>query len=318
MLDAGAQARAWWTHGEPATLPGWIKRFPGLARVGDYRQILDDPSIDLVLIAAVPRERGRLAIEAMLAGKDVMVDKPGCTTLEDLARLRQVTTATGRIWSVNFSEHFEVPAVTKALELVRSGAIGRVVQTTGLGPHRLNPDTRPPWFYRPEDTGGILCDIGSHQIDQFMVFTNSTEVDILAATSGNFANPEHPDFEDFGQMLLSGTGGQGYVRLDWYTPDALPTWGDGRLFILGTAGTIELRKYVDVVGRPGKDHLFLTNQGRCEHIDASGAGTPYFARLAADVRFRTETAMPQAHCLDVMALSLRAQAMANTRKTARP
>jgi hypothetical protein len=151
-----------------------------------------------------------------------------------------------------------------------------------------------------------------------MVFTNSTEVDILAATSGNFANPEHPDFEDFGQMLLSGNGGQGYVRLDWYTPDALPTWGDGRLFILGTAGTIELRKYVDVVGRPGKDHLFLTNQGRCEHIDASGAGTPYFARLAADVRFRTETAMPQAHCLDVMALSLRAQAMANTRKTARP
>jgi predicted dehydrogenase len=310
MLDAGAVARGWWTDGEPPTLPAWRKRFPGLRRVVDRRELLDDPQVQLVLIAAVPSDRAALAIEAMEAGKDVMVDKPGCTTVEDLARVQAVAQRTGRIWSVDFSERFEVPAVTRALELVQAGAIGRVVQTVGLGPHRHNPHTRLPWFYDPRRTGGILCDIGCHQIDQFMVFTGSTEVEIVAASTRNAAHPVFPDFEDFGQMLLHGDGGEGFVRVDWYTPDALPTWGDGRLFVLGTCGTIELRKYVDVAGRPGTDHLLLVNEAVCEHHDASSAGTPYFARLAADVRDRTETAMPQSHCYRVTALALQAQALA--------
>jgi predicted dehydrogenase len=312
MLDAGAAPCGWWTEGEPPTLEGFRKRFPSLPRVEDYRVLLDDPGIDLVLVAAVPCDRARLAIEAMEAGKDVMVDKPGCTTLEDLERVRAAVARTGRIWSVNFSERFEVPAVTKALALVAKGTIGRVVQTVGLGPHRHNPETRAPWFYDPQKSGGILCDIGSHQIDQFMIFTGSTEVRIVSASSGNFANPRHPEFEDFGQMLLSGEGGEGYVRVDWYTPDALPTWGDGRLFVLGTRGTIELRKYVDLAGRPGGDHLFLVNDGLCEHIDASAAGTPYFARLATDVRQRGESAMAQSHCFRVMELAIQAQTQAST------
>ncbi|MBI5719099.1 MAG: Gfo/Idh/MocA family oxidoreductase [Burkholderiales bacterium] len=314
MLDVGAVARSWWTAGTPPTLEGFRKRFPSLIRVTDHRAVLDDPQVDLVLIAAVPCDRARLAIAAMEAGKDVMVDKPGCTTLADLTQLRETVARTGRIWSVNYSERFEVPAVTKALELVQQGAVGRVVQTVGLGPHRHNPETRAPWFYDPAKTGGILCDIGSHQIDQFMLFTGSTEVEIVAATSGNFANPQHPQFEDFAQLLLSGDAGQGYVRVDWYTPDALPTWGDGRLFVLGTQGTIELRKYVDVAGRHGTDHLFLVNGQRCEHIDAASAGVPYFAHLAGDVVHRTETAMAQAHCFRVMDLALRAQAMADAHR----
>ncbi len=314
MLDVGAVARAWWTDGEPPMLDGFRKRFPALPRVAEARAVIDDPAVDLVLIATVPCERAHWAIEAMAAGKDVMVDKPGCTTLADLQRVREAVARTGRIWSVNYSEHFEVPAVTRALELVRAGAIGRVVHTAGLGPHRHNPQTRAPWFYDPARSGGLLCDIGSHQIDQFMLFTGSTEVEIVAALTANHANPQHPAFEDFGQIVLRGNGGDGYVRLDWYTADALPTWGDGRLFVLGTEGSIELRKYVDVAGRTGTDHLFLVNGQRCEHIDASGAGVPYFARLADDVEQRTETAMAQSHCFQVMDLALRAQAMAEAQR----
>lgn len=310
MLDVGAVARAWWTAGEPPTLEGFRKRFPTMPRVADRHLVLNDPGVHLVLIACVPSDRAALAIEAMEAGKDVMVDKPGCIAPAELEALRAVADRTGRIWSVNFSERFEVPAVTRALELVRDGAIGRVVQTIGLGPHRLNPQTRSPWFYDPARTGGILCDIGSHQIDQFMLFTGSAQVEIVSASTANVANLQHPEFEDFGQMLLRGDGGEGYVRLDWFTPDALPTWGDGRLFVLGTKGSIELRKYVDIAGHPGTDHLYLVNGTRCEHIDASGAGTPYFAKLADDVRHRSQTAMPQAHCFRVMELAMRAQAMA--------
>ena len=269
--------------------------------------MLSDDSIGLILTAAVPADRAQIALAAMAAGKDVMADKPGCLTRADLAQLRATQAKTGRIWSVDFSERFEVPAVTRAQELVSEGAIGRVIQTLGLGPHRLNAPSRPDWFWDRARNGGILADIGSHQIDQFLVFAGASEAQIELAT---VACHGRPGFQDFGQIALRAGAATGYIRLDWYTPDALPNWGDGRLFILGTEGTIELRKYVDVAGHPGTDHLFLTNGTRCERIDASQAGLPYFARLLADIRDRTETAMPQAHAFTVTELAIAAQEIA--------
>ncbi len=313
MLSVGSVCKGWWTKGEPNTIEGFTKRFPDLPRVDDYRTILDDPDIDMVILANIPSERADLAIEAMRAGKDVMVDKPGCTTLDQLAALRETAAETGRIWSVDFSERFEVPSATKAIELVQQGVIGKVVQTVGLGPHRLNRPTRPDWFFQREQYGGILCDIASHQIDQFLILTGSTEAEIVSASVDNFANPQDPGLQDFGQLLIRGDGGHGFIRVDWYTADGLPTWGDGRLTILGTEGTIELRKYVDIAGRPGKDHVFLVNGERCEHIDASDAPLPYFANLAADVRKRTETAVSQEHTFRVMELAIKAQNLAEGR-----
>jgi predicted dehydrogenase len=307
MLDVGCEAVAWWTEGEPIPSNGFRDRFPDLKRVADKRAILEDKAIDLVLICAIPRDRADLAEAAMRNGKDVMVDKPGCIDVAQLARLRAAAADTGRIWSVDFSERFEVPAVTKAAELVAAGAVGKVIQTVGLGPHRHNPQLRPAWFYDRAATGGILCDIGSHQIDQFLFFAGLDDAEITSAATENFANPAHPAFEDFGEIVLRGRGARGYVRVDWFTPDALPTWGDGRLVILGTEGTIELRKYVDVGGRAGGDHLFLSNKTRSEWIDASNAGTPYFGLLAADIRNRTQSAMPQAHAFRVTELAIQAQ-----------
>ncbi|RMA41956.1 Gfo/Idh/MocA family protein [Rhodophyticola porphyridii] len=313
MIGAGAEFAGWWTDGNPNTLDGFGKRFPGVPRVSDKDALLDDPAIDLILISAIPRDRAALAISAMEAGKDVMVDKPGCTTLAQLDAIRACVAKTGRIWSVDFSERFEVPCVTRAAELVAEGAIGRVVQTVGLGPHRLNRASRPEWFFDRGAYGGILTDIASHQIDQFLFFTGSTDAEITLASVGNFANRKDPGLQDFGEIALRSDTGHGYIRVDWFTPDALPTWGDGRLTILGTEGYIELRKYVDVGGRAGTDHLLLANGTRSEMIDASDAGLPYFARLARDIRDRTETAMPQAHAFKVMDLALRAQAMAEGR-----
>ena len=310
MVDAGAELAGWWTDGTPGTLEGFVKRFPDLPRVDDYRRLLDDPTIDLILLAGIPADRADMAVAAIEAGKDVMTDKPGCTTLEQLVRLREVIARTGRIWSVDFSERFEVECVTRAAELVAEGAVGRVVQTVGIGPHRLNRATRPDWFFQRVRYGGILVDIASHQIDQFLYFTGSTEARVTMASVGNFANPGDGGLQDFGQIALESDQGHGYFRVDGYTPDALPTWGDGRLTILGTEGTLELRKYVDVGGAAGTDHLFLVTGTRCERISGVGAGLPYFARLIADIRDRTETAMPQAHAFTVMELVLQAQEMA--------
>jgi predicted dehydrogenase len=318
LLELGNECVGYWTDGEPQPLAGFIKRYPHIPRIADKRRLLEDPMVQLILTAAVPADRAAIAIEAMRAGKDVGTDKPGCTTADQLAALRQVVAETGRIWSVNYSERFEVKAVTRALELVAAGAIGRVVQTVGLGPHRLNRALRPDWFFRRACYGGVLCDIGCHQIEQFLSFTGSTDAEIVSASVGNFANPGDPGFEDFGEMLLRSDSGRGYVRCDWYTPDGLANWGDGRLTILGTDGYIELRKYVDIAGRPGTDHLFLVDNKSTRYIDCSDAGLPYYPNLVADVLDRTETAMPQRHCFKVMELALRAEAMATRLGNLRP
>ncbi len=313
LIDAGATCVGYCPEtSDPRVLEGFRSRFPDLAAM-DRRRLIEDPGIDVICCAAVPSDRAAIAVECMRAGKDVMVDKPGVTTFDDLAILRQVVAETGRIFSICFSERFVVPAVEVAAKLVADGAVGRVVQTVGLGPHRLNRAIRPAWFFDPARFGGILVDIASHQIDQFLFFTGSQDATIVASTVGNFGTPDFPDFEDFGEMLLESPHARGYVRVDWFTPDGLPTWGDGRLVILGTRGTIELRKYVDLAGRDGTDHVFVVDHQGTRHIDASGEPLSYFRKFLADVRERSETVMAQSHVFTVSELALGAQAQAQRR-----
>jgi predicted dehydrogenase len=246
----------------------------------------------------------------MQHGKDYMCDKPGVTTLKQLADVRRVQAETRRIYSIMYSERLENRATVKAGELVKAGAIGRVIQTIGLGPHRMNPKTRPAWFFERPRFGGILCDIGSHQADQFLYLTGSTHAEVVAAQVGNVRNQQHPTFEDFGDVMLRGDGGTGYIRVDWFTPDGLATWGDGRLTILGTDGFIEIRKNIDIAGRPGASHLFLVDQKETRYIDTRDVPLPYGEQLVSDVVNRTETAMPQAHCFLATELMLKAQKQA--------
>lgn len=286
-------------------------KYPNAKRVADRRAILEDASIPLVLTAAIPADRAGIALEAMRHGKDVMSDKPGMTTFEQLAELRRVQAETGRIYSICYSEHFETRSTVRAGELVAAGAIGRVVHTVGLGPHQIRNNQRPDWFYTRERYGGILCDIGAHQCEQFLFFSGTdTEAEVLSATVNNRGNPDRPGLQDVGDMHLKTPTTTGYVRLDWFTPDGLGVWGDGRLTILGTEGYIELRKYIDIAGRPGRDHLFLVDKAGTRHIDCSDQDLPYGRQLIADVLDRTETAMPQVRAFKAMELALEAQKLA--------
>jgi len=310
MIREGCELASFWTEGEPQPLEGFKKRFPDVPRVDDLQTILTDESIQLVLIASAPSNRAALSLQAMQHGKDVMLDKPGCLTQLELTDIETCIAQTGKIWSVNFSERFEVPSVTLADQLIEEGRIGKVVHILSVGPHRLNAPVRPEWFWNPGEYGGILGDIGTHQIDQFLHFTKSKNATITRATVGNLNAPQHPDFQDFGELNLSSDNAHGYVRLDWFTPDAAPNWGDGRLTILGSDGYIEIRKYMDIAGQPGTDHVFLVNKTECTRFDASRAGTPYFARFLSDVNNRTETACSQQHTLTVMKLAIEAQSKA--------
>ena len=309
MLDAGAELVSVFAQ-EDDLATDYLRAFPQARRVMDKRAILDDPSIQLVVSATIPDVRAATAIDVMRHGKDVMVDKPGVITFEELAAVRQVQAQTGRIFSVCYSERFESRATEKASQLVAAGAIGKVVQTVGLGPHALRNNPRPDWFFQRKRYGGVLCDIGAHQCDQFLHFTGSTRAEVVASHIGNLGNPETPELEDFGEVLLRGNGGTGFIRVDWFTPKGLGVWGDGRLTILGTDGYIELRKYVDIAGQPGGDHLILVDGQGVQRIDCSQEALPYGPRLVQDVLNRTETAMSQAHCFLATELALKAQAMA--------
>jgi predicted dehydrogenase len=309
LLRAGAELVSVFAR-EPELLAKFTSTYPQVSVARSMEEILEDETIQLVVSAAVPSERAPLGMQVMRHGKDYMSDKPGFTTLEQLAEARRVQAETGRIYSICFSERFENPATVKASELVSAGAIGRVLQTIGLGPHRANLPSRPGWFFQRSRFGGIITDIASHQADQFLFFTSSTSAEVVAAQVANYHHPDTPELEDFGDVMLRGDGGTGYIRVDWFTPDGLDTWGDTRLTILGTHGYIEVRKNIDIAGRPGANHLFLIDNTTTQYIDCTNVPLPYGPQLVSDIVNRTETAMAQQHCFLASELVLRAEAQA--------
>lgn len=309
LKDAGGQFVAF--HAVEDDLAAeFSAKYPEAKRVGDPRAILEDATIAVVLTSAIPADRAAISIAAMQHGKDVLTDKPGMTTFAQLDELKKVQKETGRIYGVLYSEHFEVRATVEAGNLIAQGAIGKVINTVGLGPHSLRLNNRPDWFFDRSRYGGILCDIASHQFEQFLFFSNAMDAEVVSATVANRAHPEKPGLQDMGDAHVRTADTSGYIRVDWFTPKGLPTWGDGRLTILGTEGYIELRKYIDIAGKPGTDHLFLVNHEGPRHIDCSNVERPFGRQFLDDVRNRTETAMPQERCFNAMKLALTAQQLA--------
>ncbi|MBV9612148.1 MAG: Gfo/Idh/MocA family oxidoreductase [Acidobacteriaceae bacterium] len=294
----------------PKAIADFRKRFGDVKLAGGEEEILNDPSVQLIAAAPIPDQRAPLGIRAMQHGKDYLSDKPAITTLEQLAEVRKTIKETSRTFAIMYSERLEVKAAVKAGEFVKAGAIGRVVQTVNLAPHQIHQSDageRPDWFWDPARYGGILCDIGSHQADQFVYYTGSTTADVTASQIANVNHPEHPKFQDFGDMMLHGNGGAGYVRVDWFTPKGLGVWGDGRLFILGTEGYIELRKYVDIAGRKRGNHLFIVDQKQTRYIDCNEVTLPFGPQFVTDIVNRTHIAQDQEQALLATELVLKAQ-----------
>ncbi|MCD8311581.1 MAG: Gfo/Idh/MocA family oxidoreductase [Firmicutes bacterium] len=309
LKDAGADIK-WVYDRDEGKVADFIKRYPEAMPARSEDEILSDPEVKLVCSADITSERCGHGIRAMRAGKDFFSDKAPMTTLAQLDEARRTVAETGRKYMVYYSERLHSEASVYAGQLISRGAIGRVLQTIGMGPHRENPP-RPDWFYIKEKYGGILCDIGSHQIEQFLFYTGAENAAVVNSHTANYAHPEHPELDDFGYANLVGDNGpSGYFRIDWFTPRGLSTWGDGRMFILGTDGYIELRKYCNVGTREGGGQVFLVDGDGEHHFNVSGdVGYPYFPELINDCINRTETAMSQKHALLAAELCIRAQMM---------
>jgi predicted dehydrogenase len=292
---------------DPAQIAAFRARYPAAALARSESEIIEDRTIHLVAGAPIPDLRAPLGIRTMRAGKDFLGDKPAITSLAQLAQVRRAVRETGRKFAIMYSERLESRASVQAGILVDQGAIGRVVQTINIAPHRVSPASRPAWFWDKARYGGILTDIGSHQADQFLYYTKSNRAHVVASQTGNIAHPDHPAFEDFGDMVATGSGGTGYIRVDWFTPDGLPTWGDGRLFLLGTEGYIELRKYVDVAGRPGGNHLLIADRNGVRYMDCGQVHLPFGPQFVTDIVERSAVAQDQDQALLAAELVLTAQ-----------
>lgn len=312
LLEAGGTLKQVYEP-DPVKLQKFLDTYPQAEPVDHFERILEDPSVHMVAGAAIPNLRGPIGLQVLDAGKDYFVDKSPFTTLNQLAQARIKVAQTGRKFAVYYAERLHQESAWYAGELIQQGAIGRTLQILLIAPHRLNKQTRPEWFFQKQQYGGILTDIGSHQFEQFLAFSQATDAKVNYARVENFRNPEYPELEDFGEASLTGNDGTSlYCRIDWFTPDGLRCWGDGRCFILGTDGFIEIRKYIDVARDATGERIFLVNhQGEQELAVAGKVGFPFFGRLILDVLHRTENAMTQEHTFKAAELSLKAQAVAD-------
>ncbi len=311
LIEAGAELK-WVYDPDPQKVEAFRLKYPTVAVARSLDEVLGDRAVRLVAAAAVPSERGALGCRVMEAGKDYFTDKTPFTAFDQFESAKAVVRSTGRKYMVYFSERLHVESAMFATDLVKGGAIGRVIQVLGLGPHRLSKESRPAWFFERAKYGGILCDIGSHQFEQFLTYSGATDATVTHAAVGNFANPDKPEFEDFGEAsLLGNNGASNYIRVDWFNPAGLSTWGDGRTIILGTKGYIELRKYVDVAREKTGDHVYLVDDRGEHHFPVAGqVGFRFFGELIRDCLDRTELAMTQAHVFKAAELCLKVQAAA--------
>jgi predicted dehydrogenase len=311
LIEAGADL-VWVYDPDPEKVATFCRTYEQVKTASSEEKILEDDSIQLIASANVPSERCALGLQVIEHGKDYFTDKPPFTRLEQLEQARIKTTETQLKYAVYYAERLHVESAIFAGQIIQQGAIGRVVQVIGLGPHRINIDRRPDWFFQKDKYGGILCDIGSHQIEQFLYFADANDATVLHSKVANYHYKQYPEFEDFGDAtLVADNGATNYFRVDWFTPDGLSVWGDGRTFILGTDGYIELRKYCDIGRETASDHVYLVNHKEEKHFSVHGnVGFPFFGQLIRDCLDRTETAMSQEHAFKAAELCLKAQQQA--------
>lgn len=193
--------------------------------------------VDIAVIAGVYGARGSDVVAALRAGAHVLADKPLCTTLDELDEIEAVAAEVGR--TVNLLlEKRGYPETLAALDVVRAGELGDIVGVTSSGPHKLNRDQRPAWFFDRAQYGGILADLSVHDLDAALLFAPADEGVVRGAVSAPLDGAE--GFTRYGAATLTTPNTVVSAEVSWLTPQASDVHGDYRLRLIGTRGTAEI------------------------------------------------------------------------------
>lgn len=271
-------------------------------------EVLESKDISLIITAAKPAERAAVGARAMRAGKDVLADKGGILSLAQLEGLRRIQAETRRIFSISYNERLLLPVSVKIDNLLQAGAIGKVTHMKGLGPHGLyGHGPREPWFWTRAGRGGIFMDIGTHQADQFLHYVGEEGAQVVTSGTGNFDNPDHPEFEDHGTVTFRSNAGTGEAMVSFHTGKS----GGFVLEITGTEGHMLVRKHA------GQIIVTAKNGTKKEYNVNPKTPCAFGLRLVDDILNRTETAMTQKHTFLASELAVRAQ-LAAVKLTKKP
>ncbi|MBK5200690.1 MAG: Gfo/Idh/MocA family oxidoreductase [Spirochaetaceae bacterium] len=290
----------------------FIKAFPTAKICSSEDELIEKQEINLVATSAIANERYLVGLKALNAKKDFFSDKCPFTTQEQVDLARAKVKETGLKWFVYYSERLHVESAIYAEQLIKEGRIGDVVAIKGWGPHRISLKDRPSWFFNKEQFGGIITDIGSHQLEQVLAYSGAKDAKFISSRVGNLKHKNYPNFEDYGDaFFITDNGIPCYISVDWFTPDGLGTWGDGRMLIQGSKGYIEIRKYIDVAADKEGDHVILVDDEKEYHYKVHGKiGFPFFGKMIRDCIDRTELSISQEHVFRSIELAIEAEVKA--------
>ena len=313
LADAGACAAMIWEPDDRA-YAAFARAFPDVERVHDLDVILCADAIGFVTAAPIAAERAWLGIQCLEAGKDYLVDKPGVLTRFELEAVQHACERTGRRFIVWFHERLSSPATLAALDLVHAGTIGDLVGCTILAPHQLRPSERPDWFWAPEFAGDIIVDLGSHHFDLLLEATGNAPLEVTSAVADCVHFSEHDGFLDLATVTVVGPNFQATIHLDWLSPDTLGTWGAGRIFFRGTRGYLEVRREIDLAGRPGSNHLLWVNESGSHREQWDGRTLRFASDYLADLASGAHTAIDPDRWRQASRLALDASELATTHR----
>ena len=218
-----------------------------------YEDMLNDPQIDIIGIGNYYGARGKMAIDALRAGKHVIADKPLCTSLEELNEIKRLSKEKGLCVGLMLNMRHD-KNVLAAKKIIDDGLIGQVHNIQFGGQHPLMYGKRASWYFEKGKHCGVINDIAIHGIDLLPYMTGFEISDIVGARCWNAYAKEEPDFKDCGQFMLTLSNGAGVIAdISYSVPDSIGfnipyywdfrIWGsDGMIAFSANSDGVELYK----------------------------------------------------------------------------
>lgn len=234
--------------------------------IAEDKEMLLSNNVDMVGSSAINNQKIDIIELCEERGKHIMVDKPAVTNREDYKRLQAVIDRGQIEVGMLLTERYR-PAFSTLKRYIDEQRLGKIINIGIRKPHKLKPSTRPAWHFSKEQGGGIVIDLFVHDFDLLRWLTGDEIRGFDGMVTKNML-PEYPTFYDAAavQVLLKdNTIAQLYA--DWHTPEASKTYGDGRIFVVGTEGYAELRLSGDPLITDETLMLFVTHEKEYERVE---------------------------------------------------